>query len=167
MRNGTATALVLAICVTGCGEGADPAPTATFSSEAAPSEAAISPAPVETAAPAQAASEAAKAPSASAVPVKLRALGTEPFWNAQINGETLIYTTPENQKGQSGTVVRRETPGGMEFSGKLGGAAIHLAVTKQTCSDGMSDRSYPFTVVLTLGSDRRDGCAILTNFSLP
>jgi uncharacterized membrane protein len=159
MRNGTSMAFVLAVCVTGCGEGADPEPTAAPSSEAAPSEAAISTAPVETAAPAPAAAEAANAPSASAVPDKLRALGTEPFWNAQISGGALTYTTPENQRGQSGSVIRRETPGGTEFSGKLGDAAIHLMVTKQTCSDGMSDRSYPFTVVLTLGGDRRDGCA--------
>jgi uncharacterized membrane protein len=172
MRNGAGLALVLAMAVVGCGERADPVPGATDSPAAVPSEAtpiseepAAAPAPTELtpveATPASAVpGSAAKAPvAAPIVPAKVRALGTEPFWNAQIHGEALTYTTPENQKGQRATLVRRDQANGAEFSGKLGGAAIHVAVTKRTCSDGMSDRSYPFTVVLTLGSDRREGCA--------
>lgn len=172
MRNGAGLALVLAMSVGGCGERAEPVPGATDSPAAARSEAtpaseepAAAPMPTEAtpveATPVPAArGSAAKAPAAaSIVPAKVRALGTEPFWNAQIDGEALIYTTPENQKGQRATLVRRDQANGAEFSGKLGGTAIHIAVTKRTCSDGMSDRSYPFTVVLTLGSDRREGCA--------
>ncbi|MEO5587208.1 MAG: hypothetical protein ABIQ81_05895 [Novosphingobium sp.] len=95
-----------------------------------------------------------------AIPVRFRALGTEPFWGAQISGEMLTYTTPDDSKGQHAALTRRDQTNGAEFSGKLGGSAIHLAVTRAACSDGMSDRSYPFTVVLTLGSERREGCAL-------
>lgn len=167
MRRGTALALVFAMSVAGCGERGDPGPGPNASPAATPSEAAAAgevAAPTPTPAgptPVEAAQRpAAKAPAAtSTVPAKFRALGTEPFWNAQIDGEALIYTTPDNQKGQRATLVRRDRPDGAEFSGKLDGAAIHVAVTRRTCSDGMSDRSYPFTAVLTLGSDRREGCA--------
>lgn len=167
MRDGAGLALVFAMCVAGCGEGAGPAPGASDSPAAAPSEAAAAatesaaaPMPVETAPTQPAPGPADKAPVAAAVvPARLRALGTEPFWNAQIDGEALTYTTPEDQKGRRATLVRRDQANGAEFSGKLGGAAIHVEVTKRTCSDGMSDRNYPFTVLLTVGSDRREGCA--------
>lgn len=168
-----ALAAAMAVCVSGCGERGDPTPAAsdppaatpirTTAPSAAPTEAA-SPAPG--AAPpeapkptATATSPAATSPAVSAIPVRLRALGTEPFWNAQISGEMLTYTSPDDQKGRHAELVRRDRAGGAEFSGKLGGSALHIAVTKRACSDGMSDRSYPFTVVLTLGSERRQGCA--------
>jgi uncharacterized membrane protein len=164
MRNGTAMAWVLAFCVTGCGKGADPAPAASEPAVAVASETpAAETRSTEGAAPAVSAAvppETTKAPVVvPAVPARLRALGTEPFWNVQIGGGTLTYTTPEDQKGRRASVVRRDQANGAEFSGQLGQAAVHLAVTKRTCSDGMSDRSYPFAVVLTLNGDRRAGCA--------
>jgi uncharacterized membrane protein len=174
MRNGAAFALVLATSVAGCGDRADPVPAASDSPVTAPSEAAAptpvpqdeglsgAQAPTATATMATEAVQipAAKAPAAaSVVPARLRALGTEPFWSARIDGDALTYTTPEDQKGQRATLSRRDQASGTELSGKLGGAAVHIMVTKRSCSDGMSDRTYPFTVVLTLGSDRREGCA--------
>lgn len=166
MRNGAGLALVFALWAAGCGERADPMPGATDSPVAAPSEAPATgevppavAAPIEATPTRAAPSPPAAAPAASPVPAKFRALGTEPFWNAQIDGEALTYTTPEDQKGRRVTLARRDRANGAEFSGKLGDAAIHIAVTKRTCSDGMSDRSYPFAVILTLGSDRREGCA--------
>jgi uncharacterized membrane protein len=169
MRNGTAIALVLAFCVTGCDKGTDdPVPIGSDLPTAAPSGAspapAESPAPTATAstgpAPAPTPTAAANDPgAASVVPTGLRALGTEPFWNARISGGMLTYSTPEDQKGQRAALTRRDRADGVEFSGKLGASAIRIAVSRRTCSDGMSNRSYPFTVVLTLGNDRREGCA--------
>ena len=34
-----------------------------------------------------------------------------------------------------------------------------MMVTPLACSDGMSDRTYPFTVTLGIGEDKRNGCA--------
>lgn len=170
MRGGMAITWVLAFCLTGCGDHGDPAPTASDSSAAAPNGA-VSPeaaGSAENAAstatvvlPIEAApSPAAKTPAAAlSVPIRLRALGTEPFWNARIDGKMLTYTTPEDQEGRRAFLVRRDHADGADFSGKLGGAAFHLAMTRRPCSDGMSDRTYPFAVVLTLGSARREGCA--------
>lgn len=164
MRKSTAIAWGLAFCVTGCGKNADPAPDASDSPAPAQSVAAAAGAIPQygaSAPPSATAPTAATKPPAaiSAIPTRIRALGTEPFWNARISGGMLTYATPEDQSGQRASLTRQDQANGTEFSGKLGGAPIHIAVTKQTCSDGMSDRSYPFTVVLTLGSDRRQGCA--------
>ena len=34
-----------------------------------------------------------------------------------------------------------------------------MTVTPGACSDGMSDRTYPYTVTLKIGDDTREGCA--------
>lgn len=161
MRNGTVSMLALTLCVAACGKAAEP--------EAPPSEgpaveaSAPAPAPLRSAHPtpetAVAASPVAKAPD-PIVARELRALGTEPFWNARIAGATLTYTTPEDQKGKTIPIERRDTGIGAVFSGTLDGAPLVLTVTKRTCSDGMSDRDYPFSTVLTIGSQRRVGCAV-------
>lgn len=173
MRGGVATALGVVLGLSGCGQAADRAPSAGPSEvgEAGAVETAevgagavgAEPAGPSVGAAAPAAAGPTETPPAPvpkiAIPVRLRALGTEPFWNARISGGMLIYTTPEDQKGQHAALTRRDLPNGAEFSGKLGGSAIRLIVTRAACSDGMSDRSYPFTAVLTIGADRRDGCA--------
>jgi len=90
---------------------------------------------------------------------ELRFTGTEPFWGGQVRETELIYTTPENQDGQTITVERFAGRGGIAFSGLLDGSAFDLVVTEGACSDGMSDRTYPFTVTLHIGTEERRGCA--------
>jgi uncharacterized membrane protein len=89
----------------------------------------------------------------------LRFTGTEPFWAGEVSGGSLTYKTPENQDGTTITVERFAGRGGIGFSGLLDGAALNMTVTPLECSDGMSDRTYPFTVTLEIGDDRRNGCA--------
>ena len=76
-----------------------------------------------------------------------------------MSGSSLTYKTPEDQDGTTIAVERFAGRGGIAFSGLLGGAAFEMTVTPLACSDGMSDRTYPFTVSLEIGSDRRNGCA--------
>lgn len=89
----------------------------------------------------------------------IRLIGTEPFWGGEIAGEMLTYSTPENQSGDRITVKRFAGNSGLGFSGTLSGQPIDLAITAGTCSDGMSDRSYPYTATLRLGAEQRSGCA--------
>lgn len=89
----------------------------------------------------------------------LRFLGNEPFWGGEVSGTALTYRTPEDQDGTVITVERFAGRGGIAFSGQLGGADFEMTVTPLECSDGMSDRTYPFTVTLEIGADRRNGCA--------
>lgn len=85
--------------------------------------------------------------------------GTEPFWGGTVTGTTLTYSTPENIDGTRIAVDRFAGRGGVSYSGVLDGAELRMAVTPGECSDGMSDRTYPFVVTLDIGGSLREGCA--------
>lgn len=85
--------------------------------------------------------------------------GTEPFWGGETSGERLTYSTPDNPQGTTIAVERFSGRGGLSLSGKLDGQPVDLTVTAGKCSDGMSDRSYPFVATLMLGIETRNGCA--------
>ncbi len=89
----------------------------------------------------------------------LRFLGNEPFWGGEVSGKTLTYKTPEDQNGTVIAVERFAGRGGIAFSGLLEGEDFEMTVTPLECSDGMSDRTYPFTVTLEIGEEQRNGCA--------
>lgn len=91
---------------------------------------------------------------------RIRAVGTEPFWGARIEGRCVTYSHPEDIKGTrvwtrfSGTAVSGS------WSGALGGAPFVLRTRPRPgCSDGMSDERYPIAVALTVGGEERTGCA--------
>ncbi|RKF18193.1 hypothetical protein D6851_15360 [Altericroceibacterium spongiae] len=85
--------------------------------------------------------------------------GTEPFWGGEAKGSTLTYSTPEWQDGETITVSRFGGRGGLSLSGRLEGMELDMMVTPGTCSDGMSGRTYPFTVTLKLAAETLYGCA--------
>lgn len=90
---------------------------------------------------------------------RLHFTGTEPFWGGEVAGGTLTYRTVDYPEGQSISVSRFAGRGGLSFSGRLDTAPLDLTITDGACSDGMSDRRYPFTATLRIGSDVRNGCA--------
>tara|TARA_B100000678_G_scaffold278371_1_gene273064 strand:+ start:1441 stop:1881 length:441 start_codon:yes stop_codon:yes gene_type:complete len=85
--------------------------------------------------------------------------GTEPFWGGSVRGSNLTYSTPEDQDGTTFSVKRFHGQGGLGLSGTLDSTAFDMTVTPGACSDGMSDRTYPYTVTLKIGSETRLGCA--------
>ena len=85
--------------------------------------------------------------------------GTEPFWNGRVEGDRLLYRTPDNMDGMRVPVSRFAGRGGLAFNGTLDGRELDLAITPGSCSDGMSDRIYPFVATLQIGGERREGCA--------
>jgi uncharacterized membrane protein len=91
----------------------------------------------------------------------LRAVGTEPFWGARIEGRCVTYSHPEDQKGTR--IWTRFTPGpdgGGTWSGALHGRRFELRSRPGPgCSDGMSDNRYPLAVDLVVAGERRAGCA--------
>lgn len=91
----------------------------------------------------------------------IRALGTEPFWNAEIDGRCVTYKTPENLGGtRVWTRWSGSSGGGHSFVGSLGGRPFRLTVRSAPgCSDGMSDNRYPMAASLEVGGERRGGCA--------
>lgn len=88
----------------------------------------------------------------------ITAVGNEPFWQARIEGSSLTWSTPENIEGETIAVTRFAGNGGLGFSGRLDGEALQLALTPGSCDDTMSERSYPFTVTVTLGTRLLEGC---------
>jgi uncharacterized membrane protein len=89
----------------------------------------------------------------------IRIIGTEPFWGGEIAGDKLTWTTPENIDGEEITVTRFAGRGGLSFSGELADATLDIAITPNPCSDGMSDRTYPYTATVQLGEQQLNGCA--------
>ncbi|MBB5280226.1 COG3650 family protein [Pacificimonas flava] len=102
----------------------------------------------------------------------LHALGTEPFWSAQVAGDGLRYETPAeggdarredaSAAAASGAaeiaVTRFAGRNGVSWSGTLDGQPFALAATPAECSDGMSDRTYPYFIMLTVRGGTREGC---------
>lgn len=89
----------------------------------------------------------------------IRLTGTEPFWNGEIDGDTMRYATLENQDGWSFPVERFAGNNGVSFAGRFDGRTIDVAVTPGECSDGMSDRTFPFVATLVVGAETLRGCA--------
>ncbi|KWV93725.1 COG3650 family protein [Erythrobacter sp. AP23] len=85
--------------------------------------------------------------------------GTEPFWGGAAGGGMATYSTPENPDGREFAVQRFAGNNGLGISGQLDGAGFDLTITPGECSDGMSDRSYPYTATLLVGGEQRLGCA--------
>lgn len=90
---------------------------------------------------------------------KLRFAGNEPFWGGEVMGNALVYSTPDNQHGWTIRIERFAGRNGVSFYGTLQDRPFVMAVSSGDCSDGMSDRVYPFNVTLVIGGETRNGCA--------
>lgn len=94
----------------------------------------------------------------------LRFTGTEPFWGGSVSGDALIYSMPSNPEGTQIAVRRFAGNSGLGFSGAFEGKPFDMAITRGgtvggQCSDGMSDRRYPYSVTLQVSGETRQGCA--------
>jgi uncharacterized membrane protein len=90
----------------------------------------------------------------------LKAIGTEPFWGARVEGRCVTYSTPESQTGTRVWTRFSGTRDAGTWVGSLGGKAFELRTSPSpACSDGMSDRQYPVAVTLMVNGERRTGCA--------
>lgn len=91
---------------------------------------------------------------------RLRAVGTEPFWAATVEGRCVTYSHPDNQSGTRVWTTRSGTGRDGTWSGAYQGKAFVMRTRPQAdCSDGMSDRIYPIAVTLTVEDETRQGCA--------
>lgn len=91
---------------------------------------------------------------------RLRAVGTEPFWAADVEGRCVTYSTPEDQNGTRIWTRFDGTPEGGTWAGSVDGKPFVMTAKRQNgCSDGMSDKRYPIAVTLEVGGEQRIGCA--------
>lgn len=156
--------VLIAVLLTACGErdtsNVDEnaaAPVASTSSEPSSNVGAPEPSPAP-AVEEEAACETQDGQKIAAV--RLRAIGTEPFWNARIEGRCVTYSTPDDQAGtRIWTKFASDADNGT-WSGALDGRQFELRTRKAPgCSDGMSDTRYPLAVTLRVRSETRQGCA--------
>ena len=83
-----------------------------------------------------------------------RAAGTEPFWGLTIDERQMVFTlsgsmpvaapTPRVISGIAGEIY--QTP------------RLNVNIVHAQCSDGMSDRTYPDKVQVTVDGRRYEGC---------
>lgn len=130
------------------------------SSDASPRPEAATPAVTPAAMPAAEVPMAKRAPGQeNADPLQIfRAFGTEPFWNVNVEGDTLTYTTPEEQVGVVMQGARRALEEGVELSGSREGKPFVLSVSAGLCSDGMSDNQYELNATFRYGNIDYKGC---------
>lgn len=84
--------------------------------------------------------------------------GTEPFWAIQIKGDKANYSNPEHPEGFAFTVARFAGNNGLGFTGTLFEGPLAITLTPGQCSDGMSDRAYPYVATVALGDETLRGC---------
>jgi uncharacterized membrane protein len=90
----------------------------------------------------------------------LRVLGTEPFWAVEISPTGLTYSgvdRPEQKAANPGPALQ----GTVAVWTTATEAKTPLVVTLMAtdCSDGMSDRTYPLTARVEMGTESLTGCA--------
>jgi len=95
----------------------------------------------------------------------VRAIGTEPFWGVEITSQSLIYTAvdhPALTATNPGPTVQGTTA--VYAAAGADGTALVVTLIATECSDGMSDRVYPLTARVELGSQTLNGCAASVAF---
>ena len=82
------------------------------------------------------------------------ALGTEPFWNLLIDEHDITFVQPDAQP------IRQPTPRVIiGIAGEIYQTPrINVNIVHAQCSDGMSDRTYPDKVQVTVDGKRFNGC---------
>jgi uncharacterized membrane protein len=108
--------------------------------------------PTPTPAPAAA---AASAPLDPAFAGDLNALGTEPFWGVEVRGKSLTLTRPDHPD----LTGAHQGPRTLGDAAVWDGAGLRLTLRKGTCSDGMSDNTYPLTAEVEVAGQTLKGCA--------
>ncbi|MGZ8364293.1 MAG: COG3650 family protein [Caulobacteraceae bacterium] len=110
--------------------------------------------------------EPASAPAASGAawfaPIDLT--GTEPFWAVNIRREGITLTGADRPKlttANSGPVTGS---GRATWDSPVAGGALNIVLEEQNCSDGMSDRTYPYTATVKVGQEVLKGCGAPENY---
>jgi uncharacterized membrane protein len=89
-----------------------------------------------------------------------RLIGTEPFWALDIDSTGLRFKTPDDTMGihwpPLTPVVRSDT---LRWLGETERAAVEVRIWPGRCSDGMSDRVWPYEAAVRVERTNYRGCA--------
>ena len=86
----------------------------------------------------------------------IQANGTEPFWAIEVLPGQLRFSSPDQP---SGVTFAATSGDGLHFAGRMNGTPVTLVLAPGLCSDGMSDRRYPYSASATIGAQSLHGCA--------
>jgi uncharacterized membrane protein len=87
-------------------------------------------------------------------PPPYHALGTEPFWNLLIDERNLTFVEPE-----AAPITQPAVRPIIGFAGEIYQTPrLNVNIVHAQCSDGMSDRTYPDKVQVTVDGRRFNGC---------
>ncbi|WP_239805028.1 hypothetical protein [Croceicoccus hydrothermalis] len=116
-------------------------------------------------APAAAAADPAQTPSDESATIftrNFRAIGTDPYWAAHVTDGRLRYMTPEDQEGvtvDAKQISPADQRDSIELSGMIGDVPFTLSGRIEPCTDGLSDREYPYSVTFERDGESMTGCA--------
>lgn len=96
-----------------------------------------------------------------------KCFGTEPFWSLTLDGKTIKF---KNLGTETSMSINQNTPKAAhgrraEYLAMYQGRTLespsrflNVIIRNQECSDGMSDETYPYSVLVLSGTDLFDGC---------
>ncbi|MDH4385369.1 MAG: hypothetical protein QE280_07985 [Caulobacter sp.] len=87
-------------------------------------------------------------------------IGTEPFWRLDVKGGELSLARPDAAAVLARNAGLAVSPTGAIWTGQSGDQSLVARVTAGACSDGMSDRSYPYQAEVALGDLILRGCGV-------
>lgn len=88
-----------------------------------------------------------------------RGIGTEPGWLIEVGSGAAPALHAELDYGERIVDVANAEAFAGGYRGSTGdGVAVELRIRRETCSDGMSDQSYPAAIALTVGERSYRGC---------
>jgi uncharacterized membrane protein len=87
-------------------------------------------------------------------------IGTEPFWRLDVKGGELSLARPDAAAVLARDAGLAVSPTGAIWTGQSGDQGLVARVKAGACSDGMSDRSYPYQAEVALGDLILKGCGV-------
>ncbi|GIX38890.1 MAG: hypothetical protein KatS3mg127_2129 [Silanimonas sp.] len=87
-----------------------------------------------------------------------QAHGNEPFWMIAVEGDTLIWTSPDSEPIVWTGLTRSERPDGFDLHAVREPHHLSVSATTSVCRDGMASMPYPHTVAIKLDGKQLAGC---------
>ncbi len=98
---------------------------------------------------------------AAAFALPLRLVGAEPFWGGTIGEEAITLIGADRPELRFPTGERVVGGAGARWRTRSSdGRSLELTVLREPCSDGMSERRYPFQVTAVVDGETLRGCAL-------
>lgn len=93
---------------------------------------------------------------------EFRASGEEPFWHLRVTPQSMTLSTPAGPEASFEAAAAAMAAGGWTYSSEsTGPEAVSIIATfrPDPCTDSMSGAVYSWTAEVTVGTERRVGCA--------